>query len=72
MLLLLLIDLTPKIHVNGRNDLYHRPELDQIQLMKDRLRNDDLGWQNFMKEQQKRVRAVKDVRMAVNTVDGSD
>lgn len=51
-----------QVSVNSRTEVYHRPELDKIKSVRERLRDDPKTWDAYMEEQRARVRAVKDVR----------
>lgn len=48
--------------INDGNLVYHRPELDEIQAVKERLRNDPEAWEAYTQEQKERVRVLKAVR----------
>ncbi|EPT04584.1 hypothetical protein FOMPIDRAFT_82129 [Fomitopsis schrenkii] len=53
-------DIFAKVSVNSRTEVYHRPELDKIKSVRERLRDDPKTWDAYMEEQRARVRAVKD------------
>lgn len=48
--------------MNARTEIYHRPELDEIKPVVEKLRSDPKAWDAYKKEQRVRLRAINDVR----------